>query len=568
MNFTKKIICFPIMVALAFSSSLYAENASPKKPKLILQITVDQLRGDLPFRFYDRLGEKGLKYLLKTGTVYRDAHHTHANTETIVGHATLATGAHPATHGLIGNIWYDRDKGTAVYNIEDPKYKLLSSGADVDQSTEIDPTQKAATVGGRSPNNIAVSTFSDEMVISTNGQAKVFGVSVKDRGAISMAGHGGKAFWFSKSAGEFITSNYYYKEYPQWVNTWNHKKYLSSYSNKSWSLMNDQSTYLFGDDDNNPWELKLGKYGIVFPHAFGDQTSKYFNTLITVSPIGDEMTVDFAKDLIINEKIGQDSITDYLSVSLSATDYIGHFFGASSLEMEDNILRLDKTLADLLQFVEKHVGLENTIIVLSADHGGPETPGYLNHHHIPGDHVANKDWDKLPVIEKLKSDLGIKDQLIKAYHQPYVYLNHKTILKSKHTIESIQNKVATVLATIEDVYLTVASNRLEQGTHPDTKIYRSVLNNNFPSRSGDIYIIYKAHDFNNNLDGLKVAVMHGSPWTYDTFVPIIFSGPGIPAQDIYRQVETIDIAPSLSALLSIKPPSGNEGQILQEIFNK
>ena len=197
-------------IFLALGTCISSNFVADEKPKLILQITVDQLRADLPLRYMHNFTEGGFRYLYEEGIVYSDAHHPHANTETIVGHATLATGATPAVHGMIGNMWVDRKTGETTYNIEDPNYKLLSKNADVNQKTEIDPTQKAAKVDGRSPMRILTTTFSDELAVFTNGKAKVFGVSVKDRGAVSMAGHAGKAFWFSKQAGEFVTSNYYY----------------------------------------------------------------------------------------------------------------------------------------------------------------------------------------------------------------------------------------------------------------------------------------------------------------------------------------------------------------------
>ncbi|MGW8267676.1 MAG: alkaline phosphatase family protein, partial [Longimicrobiales bacterium] len=216
------------------------------EPRLILQITVDQLRGDLPLRHYDRFGEGGFRYLVEQGTVYRDAHHAHANTETVVGHVTLATGAHPSAHGMVGNLWFDRDAGRTVYNIEDTDYRLLTAGGGVDQATEIDPTQRAARSDGRSPAAIMVSTFSDELAIGTAGTAKIFGVSVKDRGAVSMAGHSGKAFWFSKQSGEFVTSTYYYDEYPDWVVEWNAKRMPFAYAGAKWSLLHPADTYMFG----------------------------------------------------------------------------------------------------------------------------------------------------------------------------------------------------------------------------------------------------------------------------------------------------------------------------------
>ena len=193
-------------------------------PKLILQITVDALRGDLPERYSHVLGKSGFRYLMEQGIHYNNAHYQHANTETIVGHTSLATGTVPAAHGMVANVWFDREKDRLVYNIEDPDYQLLTAGADVDSKTEIDPTQRAARVDGRSPANIMSSTFSDELAVHYAGQSKIFAVSVKDRGAVSMAGHAGKAFWFSKSSGEFVTSNYYYRQYPAWVDEWNARK--------------------------------------------------------------------------------------------------------------------------------------------------------------------------------------------------------------------------------------------------------------------------------------------------------------------------------------------------------
>jgi hypothetical protein len=282
--------------------------AADKPPRLVLQITVDQLRGDLPTRYLDKMGKGGFRYLLSEGVVYENAHHAHSNTETIVGHATLATGAYPADHGLIGNIWFDRESGEMTYNIEDSRYPLLTAGAGLDKATEIDPTQRAARSDGRSPATMLVSTFSDELAIHTANQAKVFGVSVKDRGAVSMAGHAGKAFWFSKTAGEFVTSAFYYDAYPQWVNAFNATQPAQRYADQSWELMLEPAVYTHADADDSPWEISFGAYGRVFPHPYGPGDGKYFTTLLTLSPAGDELTLDFAKQLIDNEAIGEDDV--------------------------------------------------------------------------------------------------------------------------------------------------------------------------------------------------------------------------------------------------------------------
>ncbi len=542
-----------------------AKESGPGKPKLVLQITVDQLRGDLPGRYLEHMGRGGFRYLLDQGVVYADAHHAHANTETIVGHATLATGAHPSAHGLIGNVWFDRGSGKLTYNVEDAQYPLLTAGADVDKSTEIDPTQKVAKTDGRSPVSILVSTFSDELAIHTAGGAKIFAVSVKDRGAVSMAGHAGKAFWFSKQKGEFVSSRFYYNRYPDWVVSFNATKPAQRYAGRKWNLLHDRDTYLFGGKDDRPWETAIGKFGRVFPHPYGSGESKYFTTLLTLSPAGDELTVDFAKRLIENESIGQDDVTDYLSVSFSSTDYVGHIFGPSSLEAEDNLLRLDRTIAQLLAFVDKKIGLKNTLIVLSADHGGPEVPGQLNEFGIAADYVEPGNWDTEAGIASLKKRFDIGEELIETYFHPYVYLNRDAIRERGLSQTEVENAVAEEITKFKGVAMAVSSTDLMGGHVPDTAMYRSILNNYHPTRSGDVYVVFEPHWFINDFDGLEVASTHGSPWRYDTFVPIIFSGNGLKPLMVYRRVETVDVAVTLAVLIGTKPPSGAAGRVLREV---
>ncbi|MCP4783670.1 MAG: alkaline phosphatase family protein [Fuerstiella sp.] len=553
-----------LLLMLTVIGSISTLTAAP--PKLILQITVDQLRGDLPQRFVDRMGDGGFRYLLNQGVVYKDAHHAHANTETIVGHVTLATGAHPAAHGMVGNVWFDRALGRLVYNVEDPRYPLISAAAAVDAKTEIDPTQKTAQASGRSPASIQVSTFSDELAILTAGRAKIFGVSVKDRGAISLAGHAGKAFWFSKAAGDFVSSRFYYREYPEWVNTWNASRPTQRYADQSWKLLNKQESYLYGDRDDESWEVNFPGYGRVFPHPFGAADGKYFTTLLTLSPVGDELTLSFAKALIENESIGTDDVTDYLSVSFSSTDYVGHFFGPSSLETEDNLLRLDRTIAALLKTVDDQVGLDNTLIVLSADHGSPEVPGYLNQLGIEAKTVDPKTWDRQPGIAALKKRFGVGQQLIRTYYHPYLYLNQDVIREHGLDPVEVQTAVASEVAKFDGVAVAVTSSALMTGQVPDTALTRMILNNHHARRSGDIYIVLDPHCFVNDFNGLKVASTHGSPWRYDTFVPLIFAGAGLKPKNVHRRIHTVDVATTLAAWLGAKPPSGAAGQVLSEVL--
>ena len=461
---------------------LPADTPRPaSRPRLVLQITVDQLRGDLPTRFLDRLGEGGFRYLLEHGTHYANAHYRHANTETAVGHATLFTGTDPSRHGIIANDWIDSTTGAFVYNTEDDRHHLIGK----------DPQPHK----GMSPRNLLASTIGDELVVHNAGRSRVFSVSIKDRGAILPGGHAGKAFWYSKSTGDFVTSTYYYDAYPAWVTAWNGKQLAASYRGKRWELLHDRSTYIAAEIDDRPFEADFPPMGRTFPHELGDD--KYLYLRLSLSPVGDALTLDFAKTLIKAERLGQGAATDFLAVSFSSTDYVGHLFGPSSLESEDNLLRLDRQLAELFAYVDEQVGLANTLIVLSADHGAPEAPEHMAG---IGMETGRYDFDYFrkpgPLTEALERRFGRGD-LIETHSHPYLYLDAKALADA-------------------------------------------------------------------DLEG--IAAIHGSPWAYDTFVPIFFAGHRVPQGKVYRPVGPHDIAATLAAYLDIKPPSGSEGTPLVEVL--
>lgn len=547
------------------SATGLAAQPGDSPPRFVLQITVDQLRADLIRRYSRGFSQDGFNFLLRNGAVFKNTHHRHANTETIVGHTTLATGTDPAVHGMVANLWYDRKTGAQHYNVQDGKFPLLGAKG-INKDAEIDPTQRAATTDGRSPRAILTSTVSDEIAAYFGPQAKVFGISVKDRGAISMAGHAGTAFWFSKSEGRFVTSAYYLDAYPQWVNTWQEKGLVKGFQNTQWSLSQPIENYDFADRDDQPWETALPGWGVVFPHSYGSASGSYFTTFLTLSPAGDALTIDFAKTLITAEGIGADDVTDYLSVSLSSTDYVGHIFGPSSLEAEDNLKQLDLQLADLLSFVEEHIGLQNTLVVLSADHGGAENPGYLETLGIEAQLFSFDNLDTTSGIQRLKDRFGAGRQLIQSFSAPYVYLNRDLMRDLDLDINEVELAVAQELQQLPGIAFAVTSSTLRSGTIPDTAISRAVLRNFHPDRSGDIYLVFEPHWFIGDLDGLSVAAGHGSPWSYDTHVPLIFMGPEIKARSVMRRVETVDIAPTITSYLGTKLPSGVTGLPLPEVF--
>ncbi len=539
----------------------YPSLAQSRPPvKLVLQITVDGLRGDLLNRYSANFGEGGFRYLLKNGAVFSSAHYQHANTETIVGHTTLATGAFPSEHGVIGNVWFDSEAGELSYNIEDPKHPILPTRKKETKGAQLDPSQKAARTQGRSPAAILAATFADVLSEFHAGRAKIFGVSGKDRGAVSMAGKVGKAFWYSTNSGDFITSDYYYKAYPAWAARWNAERKAESYAGKSWKLLNKPSTYLLAKQDDRPYETDLKGYGRVFPHPYGKLGDKLLFTRLLVSPVGDQLALDFSKQIVINEKLGKDNVPDYLAISFSSVDAVNHFFGPSSLENEDVIMHLDRTLADLFSFIDQQVGLKNTLVVLSADHGMADMPEYMTSLGYKAGRLYSKE------VVRIAKEAGVKNfktpGLVRLFYRPYLYLDHAKITAAGLDTARVEKVIAKALTDTEGIALAVPRSGL--GPLQKPPILKQVKRNYHESRSGDIYLIQDPYWF--LYDKGPIAVMHGSPWSYDTHVPIIFSGPGIKAQSIGRLVHPVDVAPTLSAYLGMSPPSSAAGSPLREVL--
>ncbi len=495
----------------------------------------------------------GGRSLLDLGLSPAFYHFQHADTETPIGHAALFTGTYPAHNGIVAGNWFDKDKGRVIYNCEDDRFPMIG--------------QEPATGKGRAPTNLLSSTIGDELVISNNGQSRMFSVSIKDRGAILPGGHTGKAFWYSKSDGSFVSSTYYYKQYPDWVSQWNSEKRADKYKDTSWELLHDVSTYVFGKDDDRPFEVDLFDLGTTFPHPVkGD--SKYFYASLIATPFGDELTADFAKTLIKAEKLGQGKRTDFMAISFSVTDYIGHVFGPSSLEAEDNVLRVDRLLADLFRFIDDQVGLDKTLIIVSADHGMNEAPEFMQGLGFEVGRLTSETIVKGTIIDGLKARLGVPAEVIRLYEHPYVYLNEEEIRKTKYSIAEVEAAVAEEILNIPGMIGAVTRSDLLKGSFSPTPVNMSILNNFHIKRSGHVHVIadqfwYFAYEMDTTTE---IAAIHGSPWTYDSYVPLFFAGYDIPSQRISRPVTPYDIAATIAVRLEIKPPSGSVGIPLVEVL--
>jgi len=558
-----RTLLLSIIVGFGTTTACVAEDApDDKEIRLVLQITVDGLRYDLVNRYADRFGEDGFRYLLDSGVVFANAHYQHSNTETIVGHTTLATGAFPADHGMTGNVWYDPENGELGYNIEDPEYPPLPTRTDERAGAQLDPAQQLARTKGRSPASILAETFSDRIAAYYGGRSKIFGVSGKDRGAVSMAGHAGKAFWMSTDNGDFVTSEYYYDAYPAWVTAWNEKRQVEALGGTQWELLNDTSTYLLAHQDDRPYETDIRGYGRVFPHQFAESGSPLLPTQVIVSPYGDKLTLDFAKALLAAEELGQNSVPDYLSISFSGVDAVNHIFGPSSLENEDMVLQLDHTLADLIAFIDKHVGLDKTLIVLSADHGMAEIPEYMAEQGYKTGRLYPE--QVVAAANEAGKRLFDIDDIARFFFRPWLYLDADKIEEAGLDVADVRGQLASTLTDVPGIAHAV--NRAQLREAPATPLLAQIQRNFHPQRSGDVYIVQAPYWFNFE-KGAAVA-MHGSPWRYDTHVPIIVAAPGIEGRTVHRLVHPVDLASTMSAILGMGGPGSSRGSVLPEALGE
>lgn len=552
MKITKIIlIAFQIFF---FAQSYSAENAlmqsntitrSPVQPRLIVQIVIDQLRGDLLQQYRPVFSPDGFQYLFTHGVNYTNAHHPHALTVTCVGHATISTGSTPALHGIIANDWYDPIARKVTYCTEDQTTSLL---ANVRGKTE---------GAGQSPHNLLASTLSDEIVLAQKGRS--FGVSLKDRAAITLAGHAGKAFWFDKQNGGFITSSYYYKKTPSWLDEWN-KQYHPTAT--QWTLSSPLNTYFYA---KAPHRLRpMPTYNSSFPHTFGSpNTSEYYKYML-LSPLADEVTAQFAIDLLNREKLGKNpQKTDYLGISFSALDMIGHQFGPNSLESEETLRKLDKTISRLLKTIDHQVGLKNTLIVLSADHGMTDTPAWLEANHLSVTPATNLETTKALIVQLLQKRYFLSEKAIETIKLPYIYLDHQYLQSKSLSAAEVAKYIANSLQNVPGFYGIYA---LANTTKSSDWLGKKINKMYFPGRSGDLYIV--PNPYQDITETLELAITHGSPWNYDSYVPLLFVNGEWQPQTITRPVRTTDIATTLATLLNIKSPSSSIGKPLHEVIQK
>ena len=552
----------------------------PRETRLVLQITVDQLRGDMLPRFEHRFGEGGFRRLLDQGVHYLDAHYRHSITSTAAGHATLVTGGHPSGHGLVSNNWLDRSSGERVYCVEDPQFRIHGAPQRPHQ--------------GAGPRNLTSSTVGDELFLATAGRAKVHSVSVKDRGAIVPAGHHGKAFWYEPGSGRFVTSEYYYEEPPVWLKEWNAAGHARAWSQGSWELLQERSAYLYAGQDDRPCERGHQHLGTTFPHPLQGATPAATFGALRFTPMVDELTTSLALELLDAEQLGADEVPDYLAISYSATDYIGHAFGPHSLEAEDNLLRLDRTLARLLDAIDRRIGLARVLVVLSSDHGVDASPEHrhsltcndrehasaLTARAAGGRVLIDRPLDdrccaagrhdpakfRAHANRRIQERFGLDaaEDLIAGFYNPSFYLKEARIAELGLELAAVESVVAEAIGEYPGFALAVTRSQLLRGEVPDQHLFRMVQRSFHPQRSGHV-LVAAAPFWYLYYNPMAHTAIHGSPHAYDTHVPILFSRPGTRPVEIARRVGVESVAPTISALLGIEPPSASVGSALEEV---
>ena len=520
------------------------------KPKLVVGIVIDQMRYDYLTKFADRYGKKGFNRILQGGFSLENAHYNLIPTYTAVGHASIYTGTTPSEHGIISNNWYDKYLKKSVYCVNDNTYKTLGNNG---------------LNGQKSPKRLVTSTITDQLHLAQNMHGKTIGISIKDRAAILPAGHTANgAYWYDgENYNTWITSTFYMNKLPQWVTDFNNNNKADNYLNSPWETLYEIDSYVNSRSDDNIFEEKLiGQETPTLPKdlKFLRTKNNNFDLLKTV-PAGNTFTVDFAEAAIIGEKLGKSEYTDFLAVSFSSTDYIGHKYGVSAIETEDTYLRLDNDLANFFEFLDRQIGKDNYTLFLTADHAAVHTPAYLQSLKIPA-HYLNPERLKNFLFEMTKKHFNSID-VIENISNYQIFLNKEKVESLGLDIHVVAQKLADEVINFDQIYKAVTAKTL-QTTHFSSGILNSLQNGYNQKFSGDVLLIPNPATLIRGRKGTS----HGSGYSYDTHVPIIFYGAGIKQGVSTKRYHITDIAPTIANLLGIEAPNGTNGEVIEGILKK
>ena len=532
---------------LLYFSFVVAGNLSAQQPKLVVGIVIDQMRWDYLYRYYSRYQEDGgFKQLLKHGFSCENTFIPYTPTVTACGHSCIYTGSIPAVSGIVGNEWWDYKSSDIVYCTQDDNVKTIGTNTDA---------------GKMSPRNLLVTTIGDELHLADNFRNKVMGIALKDRSSILPAGHSANgAYWYDEKTGDWITSSYYMNDLPKWVKDLNAKKLVDSYYAQNWNTLYPVSSYTQSAPDEEPYEYRpFGADAKGFPYNLNQFVGKNYG-ILPVTPYGNSLTFEMAKAAINGEQLGADSLTDLLAISLSTADYIGHTFGPTSVEQEDNFLRLDRELGDFLRFLDKQVGKGNYVVFLSADHGAPQVPAFLKEHKIPAGNLNDQAMaGQLNNIFKSKYN---NDKLVIGIFHNQVYLDRNALTSAHLNKGQVYDAIIDFLMQQPGISRAFPLDALDTVTL-SAFIKNIIANGYFPARSGDIQIISDPQWIEEFQRG---GTTHGVWNPYDSHIPLLWYGWNIPAGKTNKKVFMTDIAPTIAAMLHIQMPNGSIGDVIEEVL--
>jgi hypothetical protein len=456
--------------------------------------------------------------MLERGAVFTNAYYEHFPTVTAIGHATILSGATPSLSGIVGNEWFDRTTGKNVSSVSDANSRLLGG-----------PTQRA----GSSPHRLLVSTVVDEIKMGNGGKTKAIGISSKDRSAILPVGRmADGAYWFDTDTGNFVSSTWYFQQLPAWVAKFNESDASEKYLGAEWK----------------PFRTLDAKPG----RAYYD--------LVDRSPFGNDLLVAFAEAAMENEQLGRHEGTDVLSISLSANDRIGHTYGPHSEQVRDVTIQTDRVLGRLFKYVDARIGLNNVIVVFTADHGVAPLPEFIRERKLSGGRMTAQ--SVRAAIQKALVEKYGEGLWVIGHSGPAPYLNRELIRQKGINYEEIQNVAAEAARSIPEIFRVYTRAQLMRGAINEDLVDQRVRNGFNFERASDLFIVAQPYWLFE-----AAGTSHGTPWNYDAHVPLILMGPGIRAGRYHRRAAVNDIAATVSTLLNIEPPNGCVGRVLDEALS-
>ncbi len=530
------------------SYTLAQQQPAKKHIRLVVGIVVSQLRYDQIYKYWNKFGNSGFKYLINNGTFCKNTHYNYLNVNSPAGLATISCGSYPSEHGIINFSWYDRLTMKQVYCVEDNNVKPVGT----------------IFGKGKSPKNLSSITWSDQLRISTYKMSKVFSIGLDDYASILLGGKlANAAYWFNEKTGKWITSSYYVDSLKSWVKNFNNKQFADVYLHRNWETTFPISKYTESLSDATGYETGFnGKR--TFPYNLSAIKKQFPNyKLLKYTPFGNTFTKDFAINLMMNEYLGRDPYTDVLFVDFSATSYISDLFGLQSVELEDAYIKLDKDISHLIKAVEDYVGKENVVFFLTSDRGACENPYWLKDINInTGEYNAKR--TVVLLNSYLRAVYGMGNWL-NGFYNNEIYLSHFDIDKAKYSVNEMQEKSEELLVNMRGISTVIATYDLKKGTY-STGIMSQAQNSFFPGRSGDLFLVL---NYGWRFKSTKKSLCNcNSAFHENTHIPLIFYGAGIPKQSVYRYISMTDLATTLSFLLNSPLPNKATGTPISEILPK